>query len=133
MKNDYKKWMPIKAKINNTRTKSLPVIRAGQIYWVSIGQNIGYEEDGKSDLFTRPALVIKVFGQGGLFLSVPLSTTDKTGLFYYTLHLRGEISTVLLTQIHSYDAARIADTRPIGRISGQDLARIRERIKYLVG
>ena len=28
------------------------------IFWVSIGQNIGYEQNGKSDIFSRPVLIL---------------------------------------------------------------------------
>lgn len=44
MKKDYKKWMENKAKINNEKVR--PFFHEREIWFSSIGENIGYEQDG---------------------------------------------------------------------------------------
>ena len=56
---DYQEWMPIKATINNELRR--PTYRDGDIFWVCIGENVGFEQDGKGSLFARPVLVLKKF------------------------------------------------------------------------
>ena len=40
------------------------------IWWVSVGVNVGFEEDGKNDNFVRPVLVLKKFNND-MFLGIP--------------------------------------------------------------
>jgi mRNA interferase MazF len=55
-------WHNLKIKIHNS--KSEPVwYKERDIWWVSIGHNIGTEEDGKGKYFNRPVLVIKGFSR----------------------------------------------------------------------
>lgn len=52
--------------------------RERQIWWASIGQNIGSEENGKHGNFERPVIVLKKFNPQ-TFLAVPISTAAKEG------------------------------------------------------
>jgi hypothetical protein len=50
--------------------------REGEIWWVRLGKNIGYETDGKSREFTRPVVILKKYNQYS-FLALPLTTAPK--------------------------------------------------------
>ena len=54
-KKDYERWMPIKSKIHNNAGRV--EFKERDIFWISVGENIGFEEDGKNALFNRPVLV----------------------------------------------------------------------------
>lgn len=43
---------------------------------MNMGKNIGFEQDGKSDNFVRPVVVVKGFKKN-MFFSIPLSTKKK--------------------------------------------------------
>ena len=52
-------WTKLKVKIHLSEKQIYPRVRG--IWWVSLGQNIGVETNGKNDKFERPAVIIKVF------------------------------------------------------------------------
>ena len=107
--------------------------KEGQIYWVSVGQNIGYEEDGKGVSFGRPVLIIKGYNRS-IFLGIPLTTKYKVGPFYYNFKMNGakQPSTALLSQLRTFDTARIYDRRPLGSISSNVLQQIKHRINQMI-
>ena len=45
----------------------------GDIWWVRLGVNVGFEIDGKHKQFARPVIVLKKYNQYS-FLALPLST-----------------------------------------------------------
>lgn len=47
-----------------------------------MGQNIGFEQNGKGDNFVRPVIILKKFNKN-MFFGIPLSTQIKDGKFYY--------------------------------------------------
>ena len=74
---------------------------------MSIGENIGDEQNGKGDLFLRPVLVIRKLSPT-LFLGVPLSSqSKKDSIFYKEFSLHGKKSTALLSQVRLFDSKRI--------------------------
>ena len=53
----------------------------GEIWWCSIGLNVGDEVFGKGPQFTRPVLIFKKF-TGSSFLGIPLTSKVKSGSWY---------------------------------------------------
>ena len=107
---DYLNWTPIKSKINNahlSNNKSHHTrIRAREIYWIHFGENIGQEQDGKSELFTRPGVVLKTYGLN-LLTVLPLTTNKKNDRFHFAFDIEGVVSSAILSQIRSIDSARV--------------------------
>ena len=62
----------------NTKQK---IINEGQVYWCSLGENIGYEQNGKGEDFRRPVLIFKKFNND-LFWGIPMSTKLKNNIYY---------------------------------------------------
>jgi hypothetical protein len=58
-----------------------PLATAGDIWWASVGQNVGSEINGKSRLFSRPVIIFKKLAHGFYFV-IPTTTKPK-GLQYY--------------------------------------------------
>jgi len=48
----------------------------------TFGKNIGFEQNGSGDNFSRPVLIVKKFNNH-MFWCVPLSTKQKTFDFYF--------------------------------------------------
>ncbi len=59
MKKDFEKWHKVKSRTQERC--SPPSFEEREIWWCSIGANVGVEEDGKSTLFSRPVLIIRKF------------------------------------------------------------------------
>jgi len=129
MKKDYKKWMPVKVNINNSG--AYPVGYKERDVWIcNVGENIGFEEDGKGDDYTRPVLILKVFNRKFCHI-VPLSTTDRRGRYYYSFDGKtGKTSVAILSQTRSVDATRLHEK--IGKISQDDFDKIKKQIIELI-
>lgn len=53
----FSEWIGLKEKLH--KAGKLPKIKEGDIWWCSIGENVGVEINGKSEFFSRPVLVLK--------------------------------------------------------------------------
>lgn len=128
-KKDYKIWMPIKSEINNN--ESYPIGFQERDIWIcNIGENVGFEEDGKGKDFSRPVLILKVFNRKFCHV-VPLSTTSKRGIYYYPFDGKtGKTSVAILSQTRSVDATRLHEK--IGKIPKEDFENIKKKIQELM-
>ena len=73
-------WASLKPKLHFSERELY--FKERQIWWTSIGQNIGSEENGKLKNFERPVLVFKKFNKK-TFLGMPISTKIKIGAHRY--------------------------------------------------
>jgi mRNA interferase MazF len=62
------------------KIEQLPMFSEREVWWCSLGVNVGDEQDGKGENFTRPVLVLKKFNRN-LFVGVPMSTKIKELIF----------------------------------------------------
>jgi mRNA interferase MazF len=123
----FDNWNEVKKQIDNKTKISIPKER--EVYWACIGENIGFEQNGKSELFTRPVLVFKRFNKN-IFFGVPLSTQIKDGNFFFTFTLNGELSNALLVQGKLFDIRRLE--KKIGMISKDEFSQLKLKFKDLL-
>ena len=128
MQKDFDAWNTLKKVLNDKHNK-IVTPKEREIYWVSIGENIGFEQNGKSEIFSRPVLVLKKFSKR-LFFGIPLSTQIKKGDFFYSFEFGSTLQNALLVQGRTFDAKRLENR--MGMISEKDFENIKERyIKLL--
>jgi len=84
MKKDYKIWMGRKSKIHNDKVR--PFFHEREVWFSSLGENIGFEQDGSGDKFLRPLLILRKFNNEVLW-ALPLTRIDKTGKYYFRISL----------------------------------------------
>lgn len=101
----FRAWHKLKYRIHfNT---NIPLgYKERDIWWVSLGHNVGTEEDGKGQMFNRPVLIVRGFSRYQ-FWGIPLSTTSKTGKYYHQFMCNGKVSTALLSQLRVFDTKRL--------------------------
>ncbi len=126
MQKDFDRWNTRKKKINASNTTKFPKRR--EIWWCSIGVNVGIETDGKSKFSTRPVLILKKYNRNQL-LVVPLSTQIKPSNtpYRYNFTHNNKQQCALLSQIRVIDTKRIGNR--IGRIPSNLFDEIVEAIK----
>jgi mRNA interferase MazF len=124
MQKDYDRW--------NKEKKSLETIGHGslsfherEVWWCSIGINLGDEQDGKNELFERPVLVIKKFNNKIAWV-LPMTTKEKDGIYYHNLEHDGIIFSVILSQIRLISTKRFR--RFIRKISPKQFYTIKEKL-----
>ena len=124
--NSYDKWNDLKQKLNK---KNFIYFSVRDIVFISIGQNIGFEQYGKGDDFLRPVVVVKKFNKN-LFLGIPLSSKLKEGYYFHTIHFRDRINTALLLQSKTFDSKRIKYR--LARLSHNEFNKLLERFCEVV-
>lgn len=97
-----------------------------EIWWASLGVNIGYEQDGKNERFERPVLILKKFG-GELLWALPLTSKEKAGNFYYAFEYENEKYAVILSQLRIISSRRLL--RKIRTFPEDDFNKIKERVR----
>ncbi len=119
MSRDYVGWYKLKTDIEKNRIA--PDFSERDVWWCSIGANIGYEQDGKHDKFERPVLVVRKFSKE-LFIGMPLTTRERAGKFYYAVNTGDENSVVILSQARTLSSKRL--DRKMGRVGESDFVAI---------
>lgn len=79
---DFDSWNEIKKEIETEGTEPNKFPKEGEVWMSSLGKNIGYEQNGSGDSFSRPTLVIKKFNNH-MFWVAPLSSKQKAFDFYF--------------------------------------------------
>lgn len=118
--NLFDDWNIVKK--NLQQKESVKFFRERQIWWCSIGQNLGSESYGKGKTFTRPVLIFKKLS-GELFLGLPVTSKIKLGTWHLTIRHRGQDITVLYNQARVYDKKRLVDR--FGEVDDSDFAKIK--------
>ena len=93
-------------KKNTHQSHGRPMFSEREIWWCSLGVNVGDEQDGKGTSFSRPVLVLKKFNRN-IFVGVPLSTQLKDKSYYHRINFKGKEQSVILSQIRLLDAKRL--------------------------
>jgi len=79
---DFDSWNEIKKKIETEQDEPNKFPKEGEVWMSSLGRNIGFEQNGSGDNFSRPVLVVKKFNNH-MFWCTPLSTKQKKFDFYF--------------------------------------------------
>lgn len=107
MKKDFGKWHNKKSIVDQIEKR--PFFHEGEIWWCTIGINVGFEQDGSGEDYLRPVIVYKKFNNE-IFWAIPLTHTDKKTEYYFQLTTESGSpkSTAILSQIRLIDARRLS-------------------------
>lgn len=104
--NEIKNWLELKIRL--WTKKDEVVFKQGEIWWCSLGFNLGEEIFGKGKKFTRPILIFKKF-TGNSFMGLPLTTHGKKGSWYVEISHGNRKSFALLNQARILDKKRLVN------------------------
>ncbi len=102
---NFDQWTKLKFELHS-KQEIIFYFREREIWWASLGVNIGFEQDGKNDNFERPVLVIKKFNKDMLWC-LPLTSKNKVGKYYYQFEYRNRKYSVILSQIRTISSKRL--------------------------
>jgi mRNA interferase MazF len=129
-KKDYFRWHSKKTEIEHCGDERL-FFHEREVWWCSLGSNVGFEQDGKGGEFTRPVLVFKKFNKE-IFWALPLSTKIKTTKFYAPVILNDGLNRVaIISQLRLTDAKRLVGK--IGMIDETNHKDIQKAVINLCG
>jgi mRNA-degrading endonuclease toxin of MazEF toxin-antitoxin module len=108
---NFDEWNRVKKEIDSITTDIKPHKR--EVWWASLGLNIGSEQDGRGDTFERPVLILTRLSNNTFYVA-PLSTKCKHIVFHKELQHDNVKGFVLLDQIKVIDKKRLK--RKIGKV-----------------
>jgi mRNA interferase MazF len=120
----FQKWITKKEELQNRN--SVPHFKQANIYWCGLGENVGDEENGKSELFSRPVLIIRKFNKN-LFWGIPLTTQIKDNPYYVKISFQGKEQCAMITHLRLMDAKRLY--KRMGELDQPDFQKVKESIK----
>jgi len=118
----FLEWLELKIKLNDL-VSNPPLVSERDLWWISFGENIGSEMDGKSNLFSRPGLILKKLSHN-FYLVAPTTTKIRKGTWYVTIKHEGREICICLHQIRAVDYRRLSCR--MGQIDGNDFLKIKK-------
>lgn len=111
MEKNFDAWNTIKKQINNEHL--ILYCNPKDIWWSSIGLNVGSEEDGKHELFERPVLIIKVFNKD-MARVIPLTSKIRNDKNHCTISYNNRLGSAILSQMKTISTKRLS--RKLGKL-----------------
>ena len=125
---DFHTWCKQKEKIHNLGENKFYHPR--DVWWCSLGANIGFEQDGTGIKRARPVMIIKGFSKN-VCLIIPLTTSQKSNKYYMRI---GEVSNkqavAIISQIRLIDTKRLI--KKVGVINKSKFEEIKKAVKDLI-
>jgi len=122
---DFDNWNIKKKTLNDALSKA-PYFKEREIWWLSIGVNIGFEEDGKHEDFLRPVLIMKKFNKN-MFLGIPLSTKIKMNPYYIVITAQGKTISAMISQLRVFSSKRLVVR--LGKLEAQYYIKIQHEVQ----
>lgn len=122
-------WTKLKLKIHNKLDDNIVFFQEREIWWVSLGINIGSEQNGKHGNFERPVLVLKKFNKYTLWI-IPITSKYKSQKYYFNLFLDGILYCFNLSQLRLISSKRLL--RKMAVLPEDKFKKIQELIKELI-
>jgi len=131
MTKEFDEWNEVKKSVQQER--KIRHFKEREIFYLKMGHNVGFEQNGKGENFVRPVIILKKFNKS-MFYGVPLSSQIKEGLFYYNFSFlrnnQKNKNIALLSQMRLYSANRLLNK--IGMISKEDFVELKNKLKGLL-
>ena len=102
---EFDRWNKHKKRIHDTTPR--PNYHAREIWWCSLGVNVGNELDGTGKEYDRPVLVIRPFN-AETFFGIALIGHERSGPYYFPLGKIDDREAVAnLSQVRLFDTKRL--------------------------
>ena len=126
--NNFNNWNKVKQKSHKNHERVF--FKERDIFFMKIGKNIGYEQNGKGEDFSRPIVILRKFNNE-IFLGIPLTTSNKTGPYYFEFSFIKNIkSTAIVSQIRLWDQKRLI--KKIGMIGKTDFEQLKKTTSTII-
>lgn len=125
MGKDFDQWNGKKKFLDGSPARRGLFFYEREIWWCSLGLNVGIEADGKHEHFERPILILKKFN-GDMIWALPLTSKQKSGPHFFQIENEQGTFWVSLTQIRTVSTKRLL--RKINTLPDPSFKEIRNRV-----
>lgn len=127
MEKDFNAWNEEKKHIHGKEENKLYHER--QMWWCSLGVNVGFEQDGTGEKHHRPVLVLKAMSRETCYV-IPLTTSTRKHRLRISIgKVEGREATALMSQIRLIDTKRFVNK--IGFLDQDIFVSVRKAAKNL--
>src|SRR3954465_7462545 len=103
MHKNFNEWLPLK-EVLHLKEKVI-FFKEREVWWCTLGANIGFEQDGKNKNFERPVLILKKFNRDSV-LAIPLTSRIKKHRYTFVFTHNGQQFSALLSQVRLISTKR---------------------------
>ncbi len=128
MKDDFDTWNVKKKGLDKNKRDLL--FKEGEIWWCSVGKNIGEEVYGKGTEFRRPVVILKKLSHNSCIV-IPTTTRPREGSWYHRLHVVEKDRWVMMNQMRFISANRLWVRE--SSLSGDQCAELKKSVAQLLG
>ena len=129
MTKDFDTWNNLKQTLDAKDRQEAPLYRRREIWWCSVGVNVGFEIFGKNENFVRPVIILRKYSPL-TFFGLPMTSNRKNIPSHFHFDFRGTAGSILLDQGKTFDARRLV--KRMGRVNKNDVQIIKQAfIDYL--
>ena len=104
MQKDFDNWNEKKKKINGRIFNNY--VHTREVWWCSLGVNVGFEQDGKHNFFERPVLVVRKFSRDVVII-IPLSSKIKQNKYCLNFMHDSQEFSALISQVRLISTKRL--------------------------
>ena len=101
---DFDQWNALKKHIHQKRF--LAFVHAREVWWCSLGLNVGTEQDGKHTAFERPVLILRKFNRESVLIA-PITSRLKRTPYYVRFPHDGIEYAVIISQVRLISTRRL--------------------------
>lgn len=99
-------WNDKKKRLHDSRPNVM--FKEGQIWWCSLGINVGEEVLGKGPMYRRPVIVVRKITHGSCVV-IPTTTQEKrAGSWYFPFEINGLKRWAMICQIRFISSRRFS-------------------------
>lgn len=126
---DFDRWNELKKKIDSPSIFPKRY-HERDIWWCSLGINIGHEHDGGGSTYQRPMLILKGLG-ADTCLAVPITSSSNKHQFRIPIGIvYGKNASAVISQIRVIDTKRLIEK--MGRLDTNLFSQVRKSLKAIL-
>lgn len=126
MRKDFEGWSEKKQTID--RRPDAPFYHEREVWWCSLGVNVGFEQDGTGKNYDRPVVIMRGFN-AQTCVALALTGKRKVGKFYVPIgEIEGRQASVILSQIRLVDTKRLI--RKMSTLDEDTFATVRDALQH---
>lgn len=127
---DFDNWNVKKKVINEVEISGDFYFHEREIWWCSVGVNVGAEMDGKNEHFERPVLVVRKMSKEQFF-GVPLTSKNKPGMYYVPVSYGERNGSICLSQFKAFSSRRLL--RKIDTLDKENFTKVKNAFATFFG
>lgn len=104
MEKDFDQWNEKKKRLDAVKRSLL--FKEGEIWWCSVGVNVGEEVYGNGEYFRRPVIILRKLSRNSCIV-MPTTTKERDGSWYHHLNIGNKDRWVMMNQIRLISANRL--------------------------